>query len=330
MNGVPRCVACCDLGGTKVLLGLVDEAGCILARERYLLGTSRQPDQVVDDLSSRFRHLVSRAGLTWSAVVGVGCSLAGMLDAERGIVFSAPNVGPWRDVPFAGLLEDATSRPAWIEMDAYAAALGEAWKGVGRGIDYFLYVVVGTGIGSGILMQGQVYRGWRGTAGELGHTTIDPNGPLCNCGRYGCLEALAAGPAIALRARGAIIQGRKTIMPDLAGDGEVTTEVVFDAARLGDEVALHIVGQTVEYLGIGLANAIHLLNPEVIGLGGGVIMGGADMLLDLLREEVACRCGSWIDIEGTRIVLATLGEDAALLGIARWVWNSTMGELKHV
>lgn len=322
MNGMRRCVACCDLGGTKVLLGLVDEEGCILARERYLLGASRQPDHVVDDLSSRFRNLVSRAGLTWSAVVGVGCSLAGMLDAEGGIVFSAPNVGPWRDVPFAGLLEDATGRPAWIEMDAYAAAVGEAWKGVGTGIDYFVYVVVGTGIGVGILMRGQVYRGWRGTAGEFGHITIDPNGPLCNCGRYGCLEALAAGPAVAERARAAILQGRKTVMPDLAGNGEITAKIVFDAARQGDEVARYIVHQVVEYLALGLTNLIHLLNPQVIGLGGGVVRGGADLLLDPLRHEVAQRCGSWVDIEGTRIVLGSLGEDASLLGAARRIWKS--------
>jgi glucokinase-like ROK family protein len=320
---VIRCAACCDVGGTKALLGLVDEEGNILARDRYLLGSCRDPKSLVEELVARLQNMTARAGLTWEAVVGVGCSAAVMADVDRGIIFSAPNMlGPHRDVPFSKMLQDAADRPAWIEMDAYAAAMGEAWKGVGRGVDYFTYVVVGTGIGAGILMRGQVYRGWRGTAGEFGHITIDPNGPLCNCGRYGCLEALAAGPAIAERARAAILQGRRTAMPDLAGNGEITAKIVFDAARQGDEVARYIVHQVVEYLALGLTNLIHLLNPQVIGLGGGVVRGGVDLLLDPLRHEVAQRCGSWVDMEGTRIVLGSLGEDASLLGAARRIWKS--------
>lgn len=308
-----------------MLLGLVDEEGHVLARQRYRLGDQREPAQVVHELASRFRDLAASAGLPWEAAIGVGCSAAVMADVEQGIVLSAPNMlGPYRDVPFRDLLQAATGRPALIEMDAYAAALGEAWKGVGAGVDYFTYVVVGTGIGAGILMHGQVYRGWRGTAGEFGHTTVDPNGPLCNCGRYGCLEALAAGPAIALRAQAAIRQGRRTAIQSMAAGNEVTARVVFDAARQGDQVALEIVHKTVEYLAIGLANLIHLLNPRVIGLGGGVIEGGADLLLDPLRQEIARRCGSWVDLEGTHVVVSTLGEDAALLGAAHLVWESSI------
>jgi len=318
-----RFAACCDIGGTKVLLGLVDEEGHVLARERYLLGVQREPVQIVHELDSRLRYLAISAGLTWETVAGVGCSAAVMADVEKGIVLSAPNLlGPHRNVPFRDMLQAATGRPALIEMDAYAAALGEAWKGAGAGVDYFVYVVVGTGIGAGILMHGQVYRGWRGTAGEFGHTTIDPNGPLCNCGRYGCLEALAAGPAIALRAQGVLLQGRRTIIAELAAGQEPNAEAVFEAARLGDQVAQEIVCQTAGYLGIGLANVLHLLNPQVIALGGGVIQGGADLLLDPIRRTVARQCGSWIDLEGTRIVLSTLGEDAGLLGVASLVWRS--------
>ena len=305
-----------------MLLGLIDEGGHILARDRYLLGVHREPSYIVNELIARFHHLVDQVGLTWEVVAGVGCSAAVMADIERGIILSAPNMlGPHRNVPFTDMLQRASGRPAWMEMDAYAAALGEAWKGVGAGVDYFVYVVVGTGIGAGILMEGQVFRGWHGTAGEFGHATIDPNGPLCNCGRYGCLEALAAGPAIALRAQGAILQGRKTTIVELAGGGEITVEVVFDAARQGDQVAQEVVRATAEYLGIGLSNVIHLLNPRVIGLGGGVFNGGADLLLEPLRYEVARRCGSWVDVEGTQIVAAALGEDASLLGAARLVWE---------
>jgi len=318
----PRYAACCDIGGTKALLGLVNEQGQILARERYLLGADRDPARLVEGLVATLRRLADRAGLGWAGAVGVGCSAAVMGDIERGIVFSAPPMlGPHRDVPLAALLEAASGLPALIEMDAYAAALGEAWQGAGAGVDYFVYVVVGTGIGAGILVDGQVFRGYRGTAGEFGHITIDPNGPACNCGRYGCLEALAAGPAIALRARGAIAQGRRTVIAALAGGGEVNAETVFAAARQGDEVALDIVDDTAAYLGIGLASLIHLLNPRVIALGGGVMLGGADLLLERVRRQVARRCGPWVDVEETRLVLAALGEDAGLLGAARRVWE---------
>jgi glucokinase len=308
-----------------VLLGLVDREGHVIARDRYLLGTHRQPQEMVNELVDRFHTLALQADLAWDAIAGVGCSAAVMADVEKGIVFSAPNMlGPHRNVPLRDLLQDAANRPALIEMDANAAALGEAWKGVGAGTDYFVYVVVGTGIGAGILMRGQVYRGWHGTAGEFGHTTIVPDGPLCNCGRYGCLEALAAGPAIVLRAQGAILQGRETMLPDLAQGQEITCKIIFDAARQGDEVAQEVVRRTAEYLSIGLSNVIHLLNPNVIALGGGVIKGGADLLLTPIRQGVARRCGRWVDVEGTHIVVAALGEEANLLGVARLVWESIM------
>ena len=313
--------ACCDIGGTKALLGLVDAQGTILARERYLLGQERAPQPIVEELVARLRRLAAAAGLPWEASVGIGCSAAVMADVEQGIVFSAPNLfGAHQNVPLRDMLQQMAGRPTLIEMDAYAAALGEVWQGSGVGVDYFVYVVVGTGIGAGILMHGRVFRGWRGTAGELGHTTIDPDGPLCNCGRRGCLEALAAGPAIARRAQEALQQGRRSMMSELAGTGQVTAGVVFEAARQGDPLARQIVQEVAGYLAIGLSNLIHLLNPRVIALGGGVMRGGSYLLLPLLREETARRCGSWVDMEGTRIVVAALGEEAGLLGAARLVW----------
>ena len=231
--------ACCDVGGTKALLGLVSEQGDILARERYLLGPDREPVQLADELVARLRALAERSGLPWADAVGVGCSAAIMGDIARGVMLAAPNMLPHhRNVAFRDMLQHAAGKPAVIEMDAYAAALGESWKGVGAGMDYFVYVVVGTGVGAGILQHGQVFRGWSGTAGEFGHATIDPNGPLCNCGRYGCLEALVSGPAIAARAQAAITQGRHTIL-----HGIMTPEVVFDAARAGDPVALEVVAR---------------------------------------------------------------------------------------
>lgn len=316
-----RYAACADIGGTKVLLGLVDRQGRVVARDRYPIRAPRAPEDVVDEMAPRLLDLASAAGIGWERVIGAALSVAFMGDVDRGVVLSAPNLGEWHDVPLAALAERALHRPVRLEMDANAAALGEAWKGLGAGTGHLVYIVVGTGIGAGIVMNGRVYHGWRGTAGELGHTTIVPGGPLCNCGKRGCLEALAAGPAIARRAEEALGQGRQTILGEPGAGSPITAETVFAAARKGDAVACEIVEQTAEYLGIGIANVLSLLNPEVIALGGGVIGGAADLLLGPLLEVVRRYSGSWIDLEHTRIAPGLLGEDAALIGAAWLAWE---------
>jgi glucokinase len=313
--------ACIDIGGTKALLGLVTSEGKILTREKLYVAPELVPGVLAVDLAGRMHGLAERSGLDWGSVRGVGYSTTGMLDVESGVIFSSPNQGGWRDVPFAGILGDAFGLPARIEMDANAAALGEVWVGGGKGANPFVYLVVGTGIGAGILANDQILRGWRGTAGEIGHMIIKPDGPLCNCGGHGCLESLASGLAIALHAREAIKSGRHSLMADRDESPEITAETVFQAARKGDCLALEIVTQTVEYLSIALINLIHLLNPRTIALGGGVGLGGADLLLQPLRKAVEGRVGAWIDMEGTRIIPSQLGNYAGLLGAAWLVWN---------
>ncbi len=313
--------ACIDIGGSKALIGLVDVQGKVWASERFPIAVGMPPAELVGLLAARVRGLASKHAVDWARIAGLGYSTAGMLDVESGVVFASPNQGDWRDVPFKSLLTEAFALPVWIEMDANAAALGEAWAGAGAGTQHFVYVVVGTGIGAGILVRGQILRGWRGTAGEFGHTTIDPNGPQCNCGGFGCLESLASGPAIAQRAAAALQRGSSSRLAQLAGDGPVTTELVFEAARQGDAVACAVVHATVSYLAVGLTNLVHLLNPQVLALGGGVAVGGADLLIEPLRQAVLLRCGSWVDREGLQITLSRLGDQAGLLGAASLVWQ---------
>lgn len=308
------------------MLGLVDEAGNMVARERYLLGQQRDPAHIVAGLAHHFSQLLSQAGVSWSAVAGVGCSIAAVLDRGQGLIAFAPNIfGPVQNVPWQAMLQQALDQPVWLEMDAQAAALGEAWRGAGAGATDLVYVVVGTGIGAGLVLAGQIYRGRGGLAGELGHTIIVPDGPPCNCGNYGCLEALAAGPAIARRAHSAIQQGQPSLMAELAGDGPIQPEVVFRAARQGDALAQEVVQQTATFLGLSLANVITFLNPQVIALGGGVIAGGADLLLEPIRQAAARYCGKWIDLSQTPILAARLGETAGVVGVARLVWQAQMG-----
>ena len=216
--------------------------------------------------------------------------------------------------------------PASLEMDALAATMGEGWLGAGQHVADFIYLVVGTGIGCGLLFDGRPVRGWAGTAGEIGHLTILPGGPPCNCGNYGCLEALAAGPAIARRAQAALLQGRKTSLAHLSAGRDITAEAVFAAARSGDAVALGIVDETAEYLGIALAGLANLLNPQVVALGSGVGQGGGEILLASVRRATLRHCPSWISRQGLDIRTARLGDDAGLLGAARVGWLGLAGE----
>jgi glucokinase len=316
-----KIAACIDIGGTKALLGLVDRAGHVLARERFLVAPAYDPKDLAAELAGRMRVLASRQGIAWSEIRGLGYSTTGMMDVEQGLIFTSPNQGGWRDVPFGSILEDAFDLPTRIEMDANAAALGEAWLGEGRDSDPFVYLIIGTGIGAGILSRGQVLRGWRGTAGEIGHVIIDPNGPPCNCGGHGCLESLASGPAIALRARQTLLRGQEQRIGSWSDASEITAEKVFQAARGGDPVAQEVVEHTVFYLSIGITSLIHLLSPRKIALGGGVGLGGADLLLAPLQKAVARRVGAWIDPETVRITRSQLENEAGLLGAAWLVWN---------
>lgn len=320
VGSVAEYVACCDIGGTKVLLGLVGEEGKLLAKEKYLVGEKKASAALLPELACRLDGLLHRLGLSRGDLLGLGCSMAAMMDLSRGFVYSAPPLG-WQDFPLQQALEAALHLPAAIEMDAYAMALGEALYGAGAGRQHLVGIVVGTGIGAGLILDGRPYHGCSGLAGEFGHMVIAPDGPACNCGGFGCLEALASGTAIAMRARGALEQSRSTLIREMV-DGKVkcvTSETVFAAARQGDEVAWEVIGDAARYLGIGIANLITLLNVEAVVLGGGVIHGGADLLLPLITRAVDAHRGYWTRAVEVQILAGMLGEDAALLGAAETI-----------
>ena len=316
-----RYIACCDIGGTKVLAGLVDQQGQVLVSERYLLGDQRLPIQVIEQLRERYRKMADQSGVAWSQIAGTGCSITGPLDLERENVISALNVGPWENYPLKTMLETACGCPAFLEVDSLAAALGEGWVGAGIGAHSLVYLVIGTGIGAGIVLEGKPLRGWRGLAGEIGHTTIAPDGPPCSCGNYGCFEALASGPAIALRAKSAIVRGNETILRRVQAERELTAADVIQAARQGDGLSLRIIQQASQYIGIGLANIITFLDPEIVVLGGGVLLGGWDIMEAEVRKMLASRLPAWVDLTKTLLLPAVLAENAALIGVARLAWD---------
>lgn len=305
-----------DIGGTKVHVALLSGDGRVLSQDRYAVGADRCPEVLVDKLVARCHGLLGAAGLSPGDVGGIACSMAAMMDLSRGVVRSAPILG-WQDYPLRAELEMRLGQAVHLEMDAYAMTLGEARWGAVAGRRHVVGVTVGTGIGAGLVLDGHAYHGRGGLAGEVGHTIVVPGGPLCNCGSRGCLEMLASGPAIAEQARGAITQGRRTLLHELRDDqGQLTAREVFAAARQSDEAALDIVESAATFLGIAVANLITLLDVDAVVLGGGVMTGGADLLLPLVRRAADAHRGYWTRAKPVEIVVGQLGDAAPLMGAA--------------
>jgi glucokinase len=308
-----------DIGGTKILAGIIDPAGELAARRRIATRAERGAEDIVASAAALMQELMLEAGIERGMLAGIGCSVPGPLDRERGVVLFSPNLA-WRDVPLAKLLRDSLSVSVEIEDDARCAALGEARRGAARGAQIAVYVTISTGIGSGVIVNGRLYRGAHGLAGEIGHITLDPFGPSCSCGNTGCFESLASGMAIAARARQAIMQGDATVIADF-GEESMTAERVIQAAEAGDEVARRIVETAGDYIGIGLAAVASAFDPEMIVLGGGVMTSRASdercqgLLWQRARAAFAARA---IPPLGTvvQIVPAMLADASALWGAA--------------
>ncbi|HEY6542876.1 MAG TPA: ROK family protein, partial [Ktedonobacteraceae bacterium] len=229
-----------DIGGTKMLAGLYDGEGQLVARKRIETQAAQGVSQVIARAALLLRELVREMGISPDRLTGIGCSVPGPLDSERGMVIFSPNLG-WRDVPLAALLSEMLGTRVRIEDDARCAALGEARRGGARGAQNAVYVTISTGIGGGVILNGSIYRGSHGCAGEVGHMTLAADGPPCACGNMGCFESLASGTAIAAHARQAVLHGDETLLARFRAEPALlTAEQVIDAANMGDDVALRI------------------------------------------------------------------------------------------
>lgn len=303
-----------DIGGTKMLAGIYDSEGKLLARRRSETQAEQGVSQVIARAALLLRELAQEIGIAPGRLAGIGCSAPGPLDSERGVVIFSPNLG-WRDVPLAALLSEMLDARVTIEDDARCAALGEARRGGARGAQNAVYVTISTGIGGGVILNGDIYRGSHGCAGEVGHMTLDVGGPPCACGNMGCFESLASGTAIAMRARQAVLHGDETLLARFRAEPALlTAEHVIDAASRGDAVALRILETTAMYIGIGLAALATMYDPEVIVLGGGAIQPDG-LLFRKARETFQARVISPLG-SLVRIVPAELGDESALCGAA--------------
>lgn len=263
-----------DIGGTKVAAGLVDRNGEIKTQIRTPMAAHGEGSEGLAAVISAIDLLLEHDAKPRPLIRGIGICAPGPLDPATGIVINPPNVPCWRNFPLAAEIERVYRVPVKVENDANAAALAEAYWGAGRGYRHIFYAGIGTGIGTGIVFDGRIYNGRTGAAAEGGHMSIDYHGPLCGCGKPGCIEILAAGPAIARRARAKLASEKSSpsAILDLAkGDIEaVTSEMVGHAYAAGDQLAKQILQETVKLLSLWLSNIVDLLEPDVIIVGGGV------------------------------------------------------------
>ena len=304
-----------DVGGTNVKIALVDDNGKIIYSNSVPTYAKMGYEYTVNNIKQAIRDLMKETNTTTSYIEGIGFDFPGQVDCKTGVVKLAPNIPGWVNVPIAQMIEDEFHIPTRIDNDVRCAALGELKFGAGKGCENFICITVGTGIGSGIVINGKVVRGATNAAGELGHIKLQMNGgPICGCGDTGCLEAFASGPAIVAMAQEYIKGGKSTKFREMAAaeGGEITPYMVAKAAEEGDPVAKRIFEIVGEYIGIGLTSVINLLNPEKVIIGGGVAESG-ELLLAPIRKTIKERA-MVVAGNAVEIVPAQLGNSAGVIG----------------
>ena len=315
-----------DIGGTKILTAVINAKGEMLSRDHSITPAREGQEAVVKSILDSTVRSLDQAGITAANLFAIGIGAPGLSNPETGMLFTSPNLPGWENVLLRDIIEKELGKKAFLINDANAAAVGELHFGAGRGIQNFIYITVSTGIGGGIIIDGRIYTGSTGTAGELGHMVIDDNGPTCNCGNKGCWEILASGTALAREARRRIKEGSVTSILKYAGSDleKVNAEAIHQAAQAGDNLAVELIARTSYYLGVGLANLINIFNPEVIVIGGGLSNIG-DMLLKPAFEEARRRAFKQ-SYQSVRFARAELGRNSGVLGTAAFAFEEMKKE----
>jgi glucokinase len=325
---LPRVVGV-DLGGTQLRVAVL-RGRELLSRVSEPTGENPTPDRIIPRIYNAIEQALDESNTQLHQLAGLGIGVAGPLDSCNGIVFASPNLPGWDDVRLKAILEEYYKLPVFIENDANAAALGEFMFGAGHGRRDVVYLTMSTGIGGGIIMGGQLMTGTKGAAGELGHMTVDWHGEQCNCGNIGCLESIASGTAIARRASRAAALGINFFVSaedKPAGSSPensyIDAKVVARAAKEGVPEACSIIRDAAEALGIGLVNIIHVFNPDMIILGGGLTQIEESLLIEPAKQIVRARAMK-AQREAVRIVLADLGAEGGLIGAGALIYSRSV------
>ena len=305
-----------DLGGSAVRAGIVTREGRLRNFKQIEIPKGRRKDLVLTRITGSVRELIDREDKRGNKVVAVGIGSPGIIKLDKGIVVTSPNFPGWRDVPLRSLIERAINLPVSLDNDANAAAFGEKWRGAGRKVNSLICLTMGTGIGGGIILDGNLWHGAHGMCGEIGHMTVDPNGPRCNCGNYGCLEAYSSATGMVRGATEAIKEGKRTILKRLSGGDsrKITAKMIYDAATQGDRLSINILKEAGSSLGIAIISLINILNPEMIVLTGAVT-GAWDFFMPAAFEEIEKRAYSRVMMR-TKIVRGKLPGSAGVVGAA--------------
>lgn len=305
-----------DLGGTFIKTAIVSENKLVLAKESRPSEAEGGPAAVMGAMQAAIESLMTQMHLKMDQVIAIGFGAPGPLNWQRGVVFSLPNLPGWHNVPLAEEMRKRLHVPCFVDNDANLACYGEYWLGAGQGAESIAVLTLGTGVGGGIVVFGQLLRGIDGTAGELGHLKVQRDGRLCGCGARGCLEAYASVSGMVRTAIEGLEGDQESKLRQMCeGDCETLTgKMIFDAAMEGDALAQWVFQETATWLGLGISSIINYQNPERVILCGGMIAAG-DLLFKPVREVALANC---FEVPGKRcqIIPAGLGADSGVLGAA--------------
>lgn len=300
-----------DLGGTNIAVGLVNEKYQIVEAVSVPTNASRSVEQVVDSIGGAIECVMEKARITVDNCSLIGVGAPGTCDVERGIVICSYSLS-WNDVPLSSMLQKRFGIPVRLDNDANCAALAEVKAGAAKGYRNVVLVTLGTGIGTGIVINGSIYSGLKGNGTEMGHVLIDYDGELCFCGRRGCWDTYASATALIVQAKRAASGRPESVLNRLP---EITGKSVFDAAKQGDITAKAVVKKYCEYLALGISNIVNALAPEMILLGGGISREG-DLILNPIRDYIKEYCFDTRE-EGLPVLgVASMGNDAGIVGAA--------------
>ncbi|KPJ55484.1 MAG: hypothetical protein AMS16_04210 [Planctomycetes bacterium DG_58] len=305
-----------DLGGTNINVGVVDDRGTVITKHALPLGSPETRTDVLEGIYRATEGALKRAGMKPDAIRAIGIATPGTLDIAGGVVVLASNLPDWENVALRDLVRKRFGVPTVLENDANAAAWGEYWAGAGREVSSMVMLTLGTGIGGGIIMDGKLWHGFKDSAAEIGHVTIDYRGRKCACGNIGCLEAYASADSTVRRFIEAVKSGRPSNLERMVNErpDEVTSRLIYEEALKGDGLSRKTMEETGFYLGVGIVSILHFLNPEMVVLTGG-LTGAGSMLMDPVKRVVAERAFSR-SREDLEIVFARLGGDAGFIGAA--------------
>lgn len=304
-----------DLGGTNIVAAVVDEKYNIIAKAKTPTAVPRSADLIFDDIAKVCKEAVEKAGLTMNDISSVGLGTPGTVNSD-GVIEFANNLN-FDNVPAKDMIiERLGDKPVYVANDANCAALGEAYAGCGNGAKNFIAVTLGTGVGSGVIIDGKIVTGVNNAGGECGHMVIVVDGEACTCGRHGCWEAYASATALISQTKKAMEQYPDSVMHQLAKEeGKVSGKTAFDAMRRGDIAGIKVVDQYIKYVACGIINLVNALQPEIICVGGGICNEGETLLRPLRRYIEAERYSVYSKIQ-TKILKAELGNDAGIIGAA--------------